>query len=48
MEAIDLSQLSADGDVLKMDDGRMLRLKIEVDQDANVQDEEFWGEFAWV
>lgn len=33
-----LAQLADDGDVLKLDDGRMLRLRIEVDQDFSIND----------
>jgi len=44
---LDLSELAEDGDTLKMDDGRMLRLRIRVDQDTEVQNEEFYGEFSW-
>jgi hypothetical protein len=46
-ESLDLSHLEDDGDTVKLDDGRTLRLRIEVDQDTNVMEEEFFGEFAW-
>ena len=49
---IDFSELeSADyGDprMLKLDDGRLLRCSVEIDQDTRVEDEEFYGTFAWV
>jgi hypothetical protein len=46
-ERTDLSQLSDDGDVMKLDDGRMLRLRIEVDQDASINDYESDGKAEW-
>jgi hypothetical protein len=35
---LDLSSLTDDGDTLELDDGRTLRLKIEVDQDTSIGD----------
>jgi len=35
---LDLSSLTDDGDTLTLDDGRVLRLKIECDQDATIND----------
>jgi hypothetical protein len=35
---LDLSTLREDGDTLTLDDGRVLKLKIEVDQDASIND----------
>ena len=42
-EALDLAQLRGDGDTLELADGRMLRLKIEVDQDASINDSDVYG-----
>jgi hypothetical protein len=35
---LDLSSLTDDGDALELEDGRVLRLKIEVDQDTSISD----------
>jgi hypothetical protein len=40
---LDLSTLEDDGDTLTLDDGRVLRLKIEVDQDASINDFDCYG-----
>jgi hypothetical protein len=40
---LDLSSLTDDGDTLQLDDGRVLRLKIEVDTDASINDSDCWG-----
>src|ERR1035437_10345370 len=42
-EALDLAQLRGDGDTLELADGRMLRLKIEVDQDTSINDSDVYG-----
>jgi len=45
---LDLGELSQDGDILKMDDGRALRLRVEVDQDASINDYDSDGRVEWV
>jgi hypothetical protein len=40
---LDLSTLREDGDTLTLDDGRVLKLKIEVDQDTSINDFDFYG-----
>ena len=40
---LDLSSLQDDGDTLTLDDGRVLRLKIVVDQDASINDFDGYG-----
>lgn len=45
---VDLEDLRADGDTVKMDDHRELRLRIEVDQDATINDDEADGKVEWV
>jgi hypothetical protein len=37
-DKLDLSTLREDGDTLELDDGRVLRLKIEIDQDTSIND----------
>ena len=44
---LDLSSLQDDGDTLTLEDGRVLRLKIEVDQDASINDYEGDGRIEW-
>jgi len=48
MTKLDLSDLRDDGDTVDLPDGRTLRVRIVVDEDHSVTDEEFWGEFEWV
>jgi hypothetical protein len=44
---LDLSELQDDGDTLTLDDGRVLRLKVEPDDCARIEDDEdFFGKFA--
>lgn len=43
---LDFSSLTDDGDTLELDDGRVLRLKIEVDQDASINDFDY-GKAEW-
>lgn len=38
-----IAQLSHDGSVLKLDDGRILRLRVEVDEDTTINDDDFYG-----
>jgi len=45
---IDLDKLRFDGDVIELEDGRQLRLKVVPDEDTSIFDEPFWGEFQWV
>ena len=40
---LDLAQLQDDGDTLELDETRALRLRIEVDQDANINDFDCYG-----
>jgi hypothetical protein len=44
---LDLSSLTDDGDTLELDDGRMLRLKIECDEDASINDYDADGKVEW-
>ena len=44
---LDLSELRDDGDVLKLDDGRVLRLRVEVDQNASINDYDSDGRVEW-
>jgi len=45
---LDLRELAQDGDILKMDDGRSLRLRIETDPDTTVSDyPDAYGRVAW-
>lgn len=48
VSTLDLGELSQDGDTIKMDDGRALRLRIEVDQDASINDYDSDGRVEWV
>jgi len=43
---LDLSSLEDDEDTLELPDGRVLRLKIEVDQDASINDFDFYGKVS--
>lgn len=43
----DLTSLTSDGDTLKLDDERMLRLKIEPDQDYSINDYDSDGKIEW-
>jgi len=43
---LDLSSLEDDGDTLELDDGRMLRLKTNVDQDATINDFDCYGKIS--
>ena len=45
---LDLSELQDDGDVLKLDDGRVLRLRFEGDSDASINDYESDGKVEWM
>ena len=42
-----LDELQDDGDVIKLADGRSLRLRIEVDQDASINDFDCYGKVEW-
>jgi hypothetical protein len=44
---IDLSDLTEDGDIIDLEDGRKLRLRIESDPDASVNDYEGDGRVEW-
>jgi hypothetical protein len=44
---IDLSELTDDGDTIEIEDGRKLRLRIEVDQDASINDYDSDGKVEW-
>ena len=43
----DLTGLTQHGDTLELDDGRMLRLLVEPDQDTSVTDFDCYGRFEW-
>jgi hypothetical protein len=45
---LDLAQLQDDGDTLEVDQTRALRLRIEVDQDASMNDYDGDGKVEWV
>jgi hypothetical protein len=45
--AVDLSALTQDGDTLELEDGRTLRLRLEPDQDASINDYESDGSIEW-
>ena len=44
---MDLTDLRDDGDTVDLADGRTLRLRIEVDQDASVEDADCYGMIGW-
>lgn len=44
---LDLSSLTDDGDTLELPDGRVLRLKIVPDEDASINDDEFYGRVSF-
>lgn len=44
---IDLTELRSDGDTIELEDGRSLRLQIETDQDASINDYESDGKIEW-
>ena len=47
MMGLDLSTLCEDGDTLMLEDGRVLRLKIECDQDTSINDFDCYGKVEW-
>lgn len=48
MNVKDFHDLSDDGDTFDLPDGRTLKLRIEVDQDASINDYDCYGKVAWV
>lgn len=47
MSELDLSDLTQDGDTIELPDGRTLRLRIEVDEDASINDYDADGRVEW-